>query len=218
MHTPSTLLDDTRTETFDSIADSIANQGYFLWENALPKKWVVNLREFAKQERNQGAFQTAGIGKLHHFTVDKSVRGDAILWIDEDLSNDYLAQIETLIDELRVFLNRTCYLGLRDYEMHLAVYPPGAFYKRHADRFKLNAHRHISFVFYLNPDWEPGHGGELKIYLEDGSTPVVEPRGGTLIVFRSELEHEVLLANQARYSLTGWMLDIEKGMTFLKPS
>ena len=215
MHTPSTLLDDTRTETFDSIADSIANQGYFLWENALPKKWVVNLREFAKQERNLDAFQTAGIGKLHHFTVDKNIRGDTILWVEDDFSNDYLNHISKFIDDLRLYLNRTCYLGLRDYEMHLAVYPTGSFYKRHADRFKLNAHRHISFVFYLNPDWREGDGGELKIYLPDGSETTVKPEGGTLIVFRSELEHEVLQANAARYSLTGWMLDTEKGVTFL---
>jgi len=205
----------SQEDTFEKIATGLATDGYCICTNLLPENWVTNLRDFAKNERNQGTFQTAGIGKLHHYTVDKNVRGDAILWIEEDLSNGYLKQIEVLIDDLRIHLNRTCYLGLRDYEMHLAVYPPGAFYKRHADRFKLSPHRHISFVFYLNPDWEKGHGGELNLFLEDGRSQLVEPRGGTLIVFRSELEHEVLLANQARYSLTGWMLDIEKGLTFL---
>lgn len=215
MHTSNTLFDDSRQVTFDKIADAIAQEGYFEWKNALPQNWVINLRQFANQEKNQGAFQNAGIGKMHHYTVNKNVRGDAILWIEDELSNNFLKQIDDRINELRVFLNRSCYLGLRDYEMHFAVYPPGAFYKRHADRFKLSPHRHISFVFYLNPNWEQGHGGELKLFLENGEEVIIAPMGGTLIIFRSELEHEVLLANNPRYSLTGWMLDIEKGMTFL---
>jgi SM-20-related protein len=214
---PTALLvpEISQEDTFEKIATGLASDGYCVCTSLLPESWVINLRNFAKQERNQGAFQNAGIGKLHHFTVDKNIRGDTILWVEDDFSNDYLNHISKFIDDLRLYLNRTCYLGLRDYEMHLAVYPTGSFYKRHADRFKLNAHRHISFVFYLNPDWREGDGGELKIYLPDGSETTVKPEGGTLIVFRSELEHEVLQANAARYSLTGWMLDTEKGVTFL---
>lgn len=215
MHSALILSDIPQSDIFEKIAIGLSSDGYCITENLLPDSWVSNLKEFAKKEKAEGSFQVAGIGKLHHFNVDKSIRGDAILWVEDDFSNEYIGQIETFIDDLRLYLNRTCYLGLRDYEMHLAVYPVGSFYKRHADRFKLNAHRHISFVFYLNPDWKSGDGGELKIYLPDGSEKTVEPKGGTLVAFRSELEHEVLEANAPRYSLTGWMLDIEKGITFL---
>ncbi len=209
------LISAPQFEVLNNIADNLAQKGYHVQSDALPTTLIEELRNHALQERQDGAFHTAGIGKMQHHQIDKSIRGDKILWIDEDHEINPLQPIEEFLEEFRLHLNRTLYLGLRDYEMHLAVYPAGTFYKRHADRFNQQAHRHVSFVFYLNPNWKKGDGGELVIYLPTGEEITIEPTGGTLAIFLSELEHEVLPAHAPRYSLTGWMLDVEKGLTFL---
>lgn len=209
------LLTPSQFEVLGTIADNLAQNGYHVQPDALPALVVEQLRNHAQRERKEGAFHQAGIGKMQHHQVDQSIRGDKILWIEETHEINPLQPIDEFLTAFRLYLNRTLYLGLRDYEMHLAVYPAGSFYKRHADRFSQQAHRHVSFVFYLNPNWKTGDGGELVIYLPNGTAVTVEPCGGTLAVFLSELEHEVLPATVARYSLTGWMLDVEKGLTFL---
>jgi SM-20-related protein len=64
----------------------------------------------------------------------------------------------------------------------------------------------ITLILYLNDNWQPGDGGELKIYKENEEI-LVEPIGGRCIIFKSAaLEHEVLLTNKSRLSLTGWLL------------
>jgi SM-20-related protein len=106
-------------------------------------------------------------------------------------------------------------LGLKDFECHFAIYPENTFYKKHIDRFQQNAHRVLSFVLYLNENWQKGDGGELGIY-PDKEEHIVEPVAGRLILFRSEILHEVLLSHKERISLTGWMLDKDMSLTFLQ--
>jgi len=68
----------------------------------------------------------------------------------------------------------------------------------------------VSMVIYLNPNWQPGDGGELRLYPSDGSVINIAPKAGTLALFLSELEHEVLPTLKPRYSITGWMLDEQR--------
>src|SRR5690606_40913567 len=80
----------------------------------------------------------------------------------------------------------------------------GAGYSRHLDRFKDNPLRTVSVVLYLNSQWQPGDGGELRLHLPEGSVDVA-PRAGTLAVFMSDsILHEVLPARRQRASLVGW--------------
>jgi SM-20-related protein len=209
------LLNASQFEVLGTIADNLAQKGYHIQQEAFSPDLVEALRNYASNEREDGSFQQAGIGKLQHHQVNRSIRGDRILWVEDDADINPLQPIQDFLEEFRLFLNRTLYLGLRDYEMHLAVYPAGTFYKRHADRFNQQAHRHVSFVFYLNPNWQTGDGGELVIYPPEKPELTINPVGGTLAIFMSELEHEVLPTHVPRYSLTGWMLDVEKGLTFL---
>ena len=109
------------------------------------------------------------------------------------------------MDGLRQALNRGLYLGLEDFECHFALYPPGAFYQKHLDRFRDDDRRTVSAVLYLNDDWQPQDGGELRLYLPDGAEREVPPLGGSLVLFlSSDFPHEVLPANRERLSLTGW--------------
>jgi SM-20-related protein len=109
------------------------------------------------------------------------------------------------MDSLREAMNRGLFLGLEDFESHFALYPPGAFYLKHVDRFRDDDRRMVSAVVYLNDAWLPEQGGQLRMYLDEGAQYDVVPIGGCLVVFLSgEVPHEVLPASRERLSLTGW--------------
>ena len=83
------------------------------------------------------------------------------------------------------------------------------------DQFRTDGARKISFICYLNPNWKPNDGGELRIHQDHGYFDI-EPIAGRLACFRSEIvEHEVLKSYNYRYSLTGWMLNMPIGLEFV---
>jgi SM-20-related protein len=146
----------------------------------------------------------AGIGKQKEFTKSKAIRSDKIFWIEKEKNPVLDTIFFESIDEISTSLNRRCFLGLNNYEFHFAKYEPGTFYKRHKDAFRSDDARKISVILYLNKNWKAGDGGELKIYLNDAELSV-EPKAGTLVIFESDIEHEVLQSNTDRLSITGWL-------------
>lgn len=202
------------TKILDIAVDALSDQDYFVWDNFVSTENVSRLIELADNDRQAGSFKKAGIGKQGLFQVDNSVRGDYIKWLDYQYPDPAVHEFLDAITTIKNYLNQTCYLGLKDFETHFAIYPENTFYKKHVDRFQQNAHRVLSFVLYLNQNWQEGDGGELALYL-DNKTEIVQPIAGRLLIFRSELEHEVLLSHKNRYSITGWMLDKDMSLTFL---
>jgi SM-20-related protein len=194
--------------------DQLSDKGYFIWDDFVAPEVVKKLVLIADEGNRSGGFKKAGIGKQALFQLDKSVRGDYIQWLDKSNPHEIVQQFLNKIELLKRELNESCYLGLRDFETHFAIYPENTFYKKHVDRFQQNAHRVISFVLYLNQNWQEGHGGELALHFAD-QIEKVQPVAGRLLLFRSEMEHEVLMSYRKRYSLTGWMLDKDMSLTFL---
>ncbi|MDX5426538.1 MAG: 2OG-Fe(II) oxygenase [Bacteroidota bacterium] len=201
---------------FDQIADGLSEPGFAVIPEFLSDQEVADLQEVIFAWKEEGEMRRAGIGSQLGFQVNREIRGDLIRWVDTMDPNPAVTGYLDRIKRMMEFLNRTCFLGLKDFEMHYTAYPSGTFYQRHSDRFQTVAHRVVSVVLYLNPDWKEEDGGQLIIYHGDEEREVVSPRGGTLAVFRSELEHEVLPTYQTRYSITGWMLDQLASLTFLK--
>jgi SM-20-related protein len=154
----------------------------------------------------QEEFRRAGIGRDQEHQLNRQVRGDQIRWLSAE--NPAQAMYLNWMEQLRVGINRRLMMGLFDYECHFSRYPQGAFYRRHLDAFQGRTNRILSTVCYLNPDWQPGSGGELLIYADEQSQdPIerVEPCFGTLVVFLSDrFPHEVLPARRERLSLAGW--------------
>ncbi|MBI1185605.1 oxidoreductase [bacterium] len=196
------------------VAQLISNEGFVVVDDFLNSETARLLRNEIDAKDAENELRRAGIGKDFQFQKNLSQRGDFIAWIEkQEVSNEtelFINRMETAMK----LLNRNLFLGLKDFETHFTHYPPGTFYKRHADRFHENAHRVLSFVCYLNQGWLPEDGGQLLVYNNDETT-VVEPIEGRLIIFQSQLEHEVLLTTKSRYSITGWMLDQLEGLTFL---
>jgi SM-20-related protein len=117
------------------------------------------------------------------------------------------------VEELRAAVNRELALGLWRYEGHYALYPPGAHYARHRDRFVDDDARVLSLVVYLNAGWRADDGGALRLYASGGSRDVL-PEAGTLVAFlAAQFEHEVLPATRPRLAVAGWLRRREQGAT-----
>jgi SM-20-related protein len=190
---------------FSEIIDQIAEEGWALSESFLTEQDVKTLAEEARVLWSGGNFKQAGIGRGSNFRIRPDVRGDYILWLDEDVLTPAQRNYFEEIERLRLELNRELFAGLREFEAHLAVYPPGTSYKKHLDQFVDSQERIISCTLYLNPDWHESDGGALRIYLDQYSIDIC-PKAGIFVAFRSDLiYHEVLPAAKERFSLTGWL-------------
>ena len=186
-----------------TIIDSVADTGYCIVDNFLPQQQSQALYDYSQQLPAQ-YWNMAGIGRQQSQTINTMVRNDRIYWLTPERPEhaDYLA----IMEELRVEFNRSLFMGLFDYECHLAHYPNGAFYKKHLDAFKGRSNRVLTTVFYLNPQWQEDDGGQLVIYGSTGEVlETVLPQQGRLVVFLSDrFVHEVLPSKRDRFSVTGW--------------
>ncbi len=200
-------MEETRQDSFESIISQIIDLGYGVLDGFLKQEEVVKLNESFLAHYQANEFKQAGISKGHE--VIKNIRGDEILWLEKDKANAFEAEFLQRLEEFMSYVNYTCFLGLRSYEIHYASYPVGTFYKRHLDKFRNDSGRKLSFICYLNDGWQADNGGELVLYLPD-KEEVIIPIGGRLVVFESDkIEHEVLPANRERRSLTGWLRNID---------
>ncbi|MDQ6962829.1 MAG: 2OG-Fe(II) oxygenase [Mariprofundaceae bacterium] len=192
-------------EICQHIAQYLSDQGYCILESAMPKSITDMLYQRITTMRKEDFFQ-AGIGRKNNFQVDQQYRTDHIHWLHQDQASEaaYLAWMESL----RLGLNQALFMGLFDYEAHFSHYAKSDFYKRHLDAFKGNTNRILTTLFYLNPQWDKQDGGELLMYENDKSQiplHTIMPNMGTLVIFLSDqFPHEVLAAQQDRYSIAGW--------------
>jgi SM-20-related protein len=201
-------------EQLDHLVDQLVEQGFGIVDQFISDEEIGQFIRRFHDLSEEGELRKAGIGKMQHFAVDKKIRGDYIHWIDPQDMVAVTAGYVSRVQQIMEYLNRSCYLGLKDFEAHFAMYPEGTFYKRHADRFHQNPHRVISMVCYMNQGWTEADGGQLRMFLPDQEIDIA-PLSGRLVCFKSELEHEVLLTHRTRYSVTGWMLDQLSSLTFL---
>ncbi|MCK9534054.1 MAG: 2OG-Fe(II) oxygenase [Pseudomonas sp.] len=189
---------------FARIVDDLATHGWSQQSIFIPTDLTAELAKECHKRAQQGQLEPAAIGRGVAKVVHEAIRGDHIQWLDAGhhaAVDRYLA----LIEQLRVAINQTLFLGLEDFESHFALYPPGAFYAKHLDRFRDDDRRVVSCVAYLNEQWLPEQGGALRMYLEDERVYDVAPQAGTLMVFMSaQWPHEVLPATRDRLSITGW--------------
>ena len=146
-----------------------------------------------------------GVGQGEKKQIQDSIRRDEVCWLERENATPAQKLLWSNFDELKITINRTLFLGLKDFEGHYAAYPAGGFYQRHLDSFTQDQSRTISIVLYLNPNWKKPDGGELRIYKKDSFIDV-EPVAGTLVCFLSrEVEHEVLPSATERLSFAGWL-------------
>lgn len=197
----------------------------------LPPSLCSSLRDDARRLRDADCFVKAKVGTraVSHAgdieSVANLVNGTRLsetCWLHPPpapgLGNvDARRALEEVVLGLRESLTFHTGLDLLEFQTELAYayYPSGGYYKEHVDVPQANQgyykfgrsgnhqeRREFSLLFYLNDDWRPEHGGCLSLY---GGSTVVEPRAGTLVLFRSDcVPHEVLVAHAERWAVVGW--------------
>ncbi|MHA7879057.1 MAG: 2OG-Fe(II) oxygenase [Saccharospirillum sp.] len=187
----------------DDLAHQLRQQGWAHLPQGLPEALALDLLQDL-HGLDEAQWHLANIGRQQDQHRNELVRRDAISWLTgaTPAQRAYLA----LTEQWRLELNRRLILGLFDYECHYARYDAGAFYRKHLDAFRGRSNRILTMVAYLNPAWPAQAGGELVLYSEDDvEIGRFSPTLGSVLVFLSEdFPHEVLAADRARFSITGW--------------
>ncbi len=193
----------------EELLDGMDRHGWATMRCGIRAEDSRRLRRECQDACALGEFHQAGVGRGDGSSVRPEIRSDRVLWLQPGAESveqsGYLAKLELL----RLALNQRFFLGLLDFEGHFAIYPEGGFYKPHLDRHAGTSARVVTVILYLNPDWQAGDGGELKLWTnsgeQSGNFELIEPRMGTLVCFMAgEFWHEVLPSAKERMSITGW--------------
>ncbi|MFW6413120.1 MAG: 2OG-Fe(II) oxygenase, partial [Oceanicaulis sp.] len=118
-----------------SLLDDLAAKGWAHAANALDPELAADLREEARMLDEAGETEEGRIGRGAAETKRLKVRKTRIAWLDG--SSPAQRRFLTGAEALRLELNRAFFLGLFEFESHFAVYPPGGFYARHLDAFRM---------------------------------------------------------------------------------
>lgn len=204
-------IDSRQLPSEEEVGDAarvIADCGIVVVPHFMPAPIISGLRAEAGRLRALGEFRRAGIGAAGDFRTRDDIRGDEIHWIDSTSGSAPIVAALAAFERLRQCINRELFLGLFDFECHLARYCAGAGYQRHYDQLRGDECRQLTVTLYLNERWEAADGGVLRVYLDNADpqrTLDIVPAGGTMVAFLSErFAHEVLPCRRERLSLTGW--------------
>jgi SM-20-related protein len=174
-------------------------------DSFLPIELANDLKQNLETLYQEEALKIAGIGNGNDFSVDEKVRNDKIFWLNRNDLRKSEQLLFDLIDSFVIYLNRSCFTGIKSYEFHYALFEEGAFYKKHIDQFNSDDGRAFSMIMYLNEGWVKDDKGELKVYLGT-EVQLISPNNQKCVFFKSnELAHEVLVTNKPRMSITGWL-------------
>jgi len=195
------------------------SQGYVIIDNFLPEPLQESLRADVQNLRKSSKFNVAKIGQDATNALNTDIRIAETCFLGpsklEDIPDASRSQLYDVLDGIRRDLPQPLDSNLS--EFLYAYYPKGGFYRRHRDAIPGSAStlRQFSLLMYLNKDWNQSHGGQLRMhmdsggdYLPEGEPPNfkdVEPKGGTLVLFKSDqIPHEVLDTQEERVAIVGW--------------
>ena len=182
---PLESIPNEQLPVLEKIIDDLVENGFAIIDDLLLTEQALSIKNRLLELKAEDEFKKSGIGKAVLHQVDESIRGDFIRWIETDDLHPSIECYYQFIENFIAFANRSLYLNLKDLESHYTFYPPGKGYLKHRDRSRIK------------------------------KLQAIAPRMNRLVVFKSEMVHEVLPSVQSRYSLTTWLLDKEKELSFL---
>jgi SM-20-related protein len=75
----------------------------------------------------------------------------------------------------------------------------------HVDTKTTHSRRQLTVILYLNPGWEPEHGGELRVYPMPYASADIAPKFDRIAVFCShQMLHRVRPSFAPRVCLSLW--------------
>lgn len=197
--------------SLEGFVNEYAQNGWACTDQIFQPEYLKALAKECLKLHSEGHFSKAAIGHQGSKTIINNIRGDYTLWLEDAPPSPLIQTFLFFLDEFRLLLNQEFFISLKRAESHFALYPPQTNYNKHVDNHKGSGARKVTFVLYLNENWQSGHGGELTLFSPDNEDEVlktIEPLLGRLVLFRSELfPHQVEQSHVPRLSLTGWFRD-----------
>lgn len=187
---------DWQNKLTDKQLDTFVDDGWMIIDDVFENKALLALQSESGFIDYRDAELTAGIRV-------SNIRGDRIRWITENFFAGYY-YLQS-INALAALFNQSLFAGIRHSEAHYACYPVGFGYQWHSDNPAGRDERVISAVFYLNDDWRDSDGGALEVVDKHGVHHNVMPVANRLVIFDSDLQHQVQIAHRQRYSIATWM-------------
>lgn len=192
-------------DSFEDLIASYIENKIGISERFISDELSNNLKQNLIDLNTSSLLLAAGIGNSEKLSFDGKIRNDAIYWLDKKHNNIFENEFFDKIDAFVLYLNESCFAGITGYEFHYSLYEKGDFYLKHLDQFKNNSSRKYSMISYLNSNWKESDGGELMIH-QNNSQQKISPVQGKTVFFKSnELVHEVLVTQNTRMSITGWL-------------
>lgn len=181
----------------DQILNDLDQQGFAVLDDVYDQHYVNTLIEECMTHLKH--FREAAV----HSGVISNIRSDHILWINENFK--YAQQHTQALMTLSQQLNQCFYLGIQEVEAHFACYNAGEFYALHRDNPQQKNDRVISTVYYLHAEWQADWGGELRLQDKNLQWHIIQPQPNRMVLFQSDLLHEVIQSKQQRLSITAWL-------------
>ncbi|TDE44366.1 2OG-Fe(II) oxygenase [Flavobacterium rhamnosiphilum] len=191
--------------SFEALIATYIENKVGISEHFLSTNLANNLKQNLIALNQKSLLKEAGIGNSEKVSYDGAIRSDSIYWLDKKHNNAFENEFFAQIEEFILYLNQSCYAGITGYEFHYSLYESGDFYLKHLDQFKNNPSRKYSMISYLNSDWQESDGGELLIHQLDNNQKISPTQGKTVFFKSDELVHEVLVTQNTRMSITGWL-------------
>ena len=191
--------------TFEELIASYIENKIGIAEYFLSDALAFGLKQNLLLLNQQNLLVSAGTGNSNVISYDSAVRSDSIYWLDKKNNNTFENEFFALIEGFIQYLNESCYAGITGYEFHYSLYESGDFYLKHLDQFKTNPSRKYSMISYLNANWKESDGGELLIHQVNNNQKIAPTQGKTIFFKSDELLHEVLVTQNTRMSVTGWL-------------
>lgn len=180
----------------DNQLDEFIDKGVMILDNVFNQHCLTALQ-------SESGFIDYKAATLTHGERLTNIRGDNIRWIDDTcpVGMQYLSAIESLGQ----YFNQTLYTGIKRAEAHYAHYPASFGYQWHSDNPAGRDERVISAVYYLNDDWTANDGGQISVYDKQDNLHQLLPQLNRLVIFDSNLRHQVEITHRTRYSIATWL-------------
>ena len=216
------------------IAESLQANGYWTSsEPVLEPAAITAMRQHSIALRESGRFAQSWSERVDANGVKTRFDKEGVFACEPD-GHDYqpapdiLLYLATVISNLPPLLNehvtdRPLQLSNQSFNAKLAVTSPGgSTYPLHVDNTlgvtgaPTDDTRKLTCILYLNPDYRPGDGGELRLLLLNNTCVDIAPSTGLVIFWSDGIPHEVLACNPHaspkdrhfdRYALTVWLPD-----------
>ena len=242
-----TAFQEKLTTLAPTISKSLSTNGYYVTprpDTILPRHSIqlmrdqsINLRNIDNRFEQSWSEKIDASGKVTRFDKE-GVFACEPDGGDYDTAPDLIMYLSVMLQTLPDLLNSEepeYGLSASSFNAKLAVTSPGgSVYPLHIDNpqgLSAGDTRRLTCILYMNPDYEDGDGGELRIFGSKATTTTtatneeeekkregvvdITPDGGRMVLFFSdEIPHEVLptAPNAARsdevkdrYALTVWI-------------